>query len=366
MLSMVPPALAGSGLHVEFYKDTPQEWGQFGSDDNYPKPYYIGTDPNIDFTFGNNIHQYFSARWRGYLYVPSSKAGNIQLKMVTDDGARLILDGETVMEFWRLQSHQTIGMPNDECTHTAQVSLAEGYHPITFEYFEWDGGEGDPDPCKLYWDNVIIPPDNFFTECPSGLTITDVSHDPGTFNPTESETCTIYYTISADANVTIRLADVSGMPVRTLISDAARSEGENSQVWDGKDDEGVVVNDDVYTYTIEAETEGGDYACYAPGGSGPVDVTNFTATGWFHPPGETCTISYTLSDDALVRIRIGFGGMILLRTLVDWENRSAGSHQETWDGRDESGNLVNEGGYLIAIWANAMPGNGIITEGKGQ
>ncbi|MFQ6096868.1 MAG: FlgD immunoglobulin-like domain containing protein [Armatimonadota bacterium] len=365
-LCVLPCALAGSGLHVEFFKDTPQAWGEFGSDNNYPKPYYVANDPNIDFIFGNNVNQYFTGRWRGYLYVPSSKAGDIEFKIVTDDGARLIIGGQTVMEFWRLQAHQTIGTENDECTHTATVNLAEGYHPITFEYFEWDGGEGDPDPCELYWDDVIIPPENFFTGDPSGLTISNVSHTPSVFNPSQSETATITYTISEAADVTIRLTDPWGTVVRTLVDGAARSSGQHSEVWDGKDDSGEIVDDDIYLYTIEAETNDGDYACYAPGSSGDVDVSNFSATGSFNPDQqETCTISYTLSDAGLVRIRIGADDM-LLRTLIDWEQRSSGSHEESWDGRDQSGNLVDGGAYTIAIWAIPVPVNGIQTEGKGQ
>jgi hypothetical protein len=59
--------LADNGLYAEYFKDTPSQWGAFGSDYSSPQPFMRGTDPNIDFTFGNNTLQYFSARWRGYL-----------------------------------------------------------------------------------------------------------------------------------------------------------------------------------------------------------------------------------------------------------------------------------------------------------
>ncbi|MDI7278139.1 MAG: hypothetical protein QME94_19345, partial [Anaerolineae bacterium] len=59
--------------------------------------------------------------------------------------------------------------------------------------------------------------------------------------------------------------------------------------------------------------------------------------------GEVGTIRYTLSAPALVRIRIVDGDTpgIVLRTLLDWEPRAAGTHSEPWDGRDHHGVPVN-------------------------
>ncbi len=51
-------------------------------------------------------------------------------------------------------------------------------------------------------------------------------------------------------------------------------------------------------------------------------------------------VKYSLSEPALVRIRIGkkYGGP-LLRVLVDWEERAAGEHVEKWDGKDKTGRV---------------------------
>ena len=365
LLSGALPAFGGAGLYVEFFKDTPTQWGGFGSDPNFPKPYYTGVDANIDFIFGNNVNQYFSARWRGYVYVPSDTAGPIGFTTVTDDGARLFLDDQLVLDFWRKQAHQTIGTPQDQCTHSATVNLGEGYHRFKLEYFEWEGGEGDADPCRVCWNGEVIPAGYFFTEDPSELAITEVSHTPGLFNPTAGESCTIHYSLSADANVTVTLADRGGSLVRWLVNAAPRSQGANSEVWDGRDEAGAVVPDDVYIYTIEAETSAGDYAVYSPGTGPDPGVANFRGTSPFNPyQGQTCAISYNLSAHALCRVRIGLQNGPLLRTLVDWEPRWSGPNTEVWDGRDESGNIVPVGMYLIAIWADPMPINGIVTVGQ--
>jgi flagellar hook assembly protein FlgD len=353
---------ADQGLSAAFYKDTSDQWGQFGSDPGYPKPYLTRVDPNIDFIFGNNANQHFSARWTGYLYVPPAKAGTIQFRVVSDDGARLTIAGNRIIDFWRLQSHQTIGTANDECTHQASLQLAEGYHPLTFEYFEWMGAEGDADPCKLYWDGQIIPPENFSTANSSGLEITDVSYSPNVIHIAQQDVCTINYTITTAANVTVTITSTDDNPIRTLLNHAAQAAGPHSVQWNGRTESGMPAADGVYLFVIEAENET-DYAVYDPGVVTVPEVTEFYGETPFQPPSQTCPIHSTITADAMVRIRIGLANGPLLRTLVDWEPRAAGQHTDVWDGRDESGNVVPAGEYLVGIWADGWAANGILVIG---
>lgn len=54
----------------------------------------------------------------------------------------------------------------------------------------------------------------------------------------------------------------------------------------------------------------------------------------------TGTVSYTLPEPALVRIRIGSrDGGPLLYTLVDWEQRPDGPNRETWDKKVNQGKV---------------------------
>lgn len=358
---------AENGLRFDFFKDTREDWGEFGSDPAYPGPYYQGISPNINFVFNDEVDQYFSARWEGYLYVPAEKAGDIVFKSVTDDGARLYLDGDLVIDFWRLQSHQTIGTPNDECTHEATVNLSEGYHTIAFEYFEWDGGEDDPDPCKLYWDGAIIPSSNLFTEVPpsSNLSITDVSHSPSPFNPSASQSTTISYCLSMAADVTIELFDTDDTLIRTLIDEAARAAGENSEDWDGEDQSSTIVADGAYRYVITAEADG-DTVVYDPGCPAMPEIDDFTIDDFLFL-GST-DISYTLPTDCLVRIRIGteyeWASSALVRTLVNWAYRPSGLNDtDSWDGKDDSGNQMYPQEYLGAIWALPIATNAVVVTG---
>ncbi|MER3462176.1 MAG: hypothetical protein C4342_04015 [Armatimonadota bacterium] len=65
------------------------------------------------------------------------------------------------------------------------------------------------------------------------------------------------YSLSTDANVTVRVLSTSGQLVSQLDS-ALRNAGTNSVVWNGRNARGVVVAPGVYMVEITAETLAGD------------------------------------------------------------------------------------------------------------
>ena len=70
---------------------------------------------------------------------------------------------------------------------------------------------------------------------------------PNPFNPL----CTIRYDIPRAGRVSLRVFDVNGSLVRTLVS-AWREPGVYSEVWDGRDDSGKQLPSGVYFYRLEA------------------------------------------------------------------------------------------------------------------
>jgi hypothetical protein len=70
---------------------------------------------------------------------------------------------------------------------------------------------------------------------------------PNPFNP---ET-TIRYELAARTHVSLRVYDVSGAVVRTLVNDV-KAAGSYSMTWNGKDDHGSSVSSGVYFYRITA------------------------------------------------------------------------------------------------------------------
>jgi flagellar hook assembly protein FlgD len=61
----------------------------------------------------------------------------------------------------------------------------------------------------------------------------------------------IRYSLSKDANVTIKIYDISGELVTTLIEEQPKEKGiEYSEPWDGRNDRGDIVANGVYFYLI--------------------------------------------------------------------------------------------------------------------
>lgn len=71
---------------------------------------------------------------------------------------------------------------------------------------------------------------------------------PNPFNPATA----IDYYLTKDSSVTLRIYNIQGRVVRTLV-DAKQSPGEKTVRWDGKNDSGKVVSSGVYLYNLQAE-----------------------------------------------------------------------------------------------------------------
>ncbi|MGH7224370.1 MAG: PA14 domain-containing protein, partial [Gemmataceae bacterium] len=71
---------------------------------------------------------HFSIRWQGWLIPP--RAGKYKFTMFADDGARLVVDGKSVIDCWGAQQL---------AIHTQEVELTSKPHAIRLEYHEGIG-----------------------------------------------------------------------------------------------------------------------------------------------------------------------------------------------------------------------------------
>ncbi len=112
-------------------------------------PVFTRLDETINFDWGrgspaSNIPDHnFSARWVGYVQAPAT--GDYTFYTVTDDGVRLWVNDQLVVNEWR-------DLPREE--HWGIIHLEAGKrYPIRMEYFEsyWDAT------CKLLWSGPSTP-----------------------------------------------------------------------------------------------------------------------------------------------------------------------------------------------------------------
>ncbi len=72
---------------------------------------------------------YWSVDIQGYIYIPSN--GSYMFETYSDDGVRLKVDGNTVINNWTLHG-PTI--------NTGNITLQSGWKPIQLQMYEWGGG----------------------------------------------------------------------------------------------------------------------------------------------------------------------------------------------------------------------------------
>jgi hypothetical protein len=78
----------------------------------------------------------FSVRWTGQRYF---HAGAYRFGLFVDDGVRLWVDGELLVDEWQ---------PARAEYHSTVVYLDTGYHDVVVEYFE-DAGEAE---IRFWWE----------------------------------------------------------------------------------------------------------------------------------------------------------------------------------------------------------------------
>lgn len=142
------PVPADAAWKGEYFNNTKLEGG----------PVLVRNDGEINFNWGMGSPDAsvsadgFSVRWTRNVHF----AGGVwRFKTTTDDGVRLYIDGNLVIDQWRLQ---------DAVTHETKVSLAEGVHTIRMEYFE----QGDRASARLRWElaTSLSPVGNLITCVP--------------------------------------------------------------------------------------------------------------------------------------------------------------------------------------------------------
>jgi flagellar hook assembly protein FlgD len=149
-----------------------------------------------------------------------------------------------------------------------------------------------------------------------------------------------------------------GRVVRTFAGSGASFQ----QIWDGKDGAGLVVPDGSYFFNVRAVDVGGSTVLI--GGTVAVDrtspaVANLTAAPDEFAPrkGQMTTIAFSLSETAVVTIKIFNSAGTNIRTLQTNLQMPAGNQAVVWDGKTGSGVYAAEGKYTYKVWVEDPAGN---------
>ncbi|MCX8128805.1 MAG: S8 family serine peptidase [Clostridia bacterium] len=194
-------------------------------------------------------------------------------------------------------------------------------------------------------------------------TITSVVDLPDPFSPPVAKSLNISFVLSKDAAVVLKVYDLAGNPVRTLINGALKS-GANFVLWDGKDSSGNFVRDGgYYSYRIDATDNLGNKAptfvgvftidSVPPGIAMEAPSPNpFVVSG-----GNSVFTSYTLTESSKVKIEVYDSTNRVIKVLEDNTLKTSSRQNILWNGRDTEGNIVSEGIYRIQVTAVDEAGN---------
>ena len=99
----------------------------------------------------------------------------------------------------------------------------------------------------------------------------------------------------------------------------------------------------------------------------PVSIINrstYEAMTFDPSLGKPATISYGLNKGGCIRIRLTCRGQesLVIRTLQDWTNQDFGKYELKWDGRDASGNIVDNKRLFVLFEAKDQ-GRGLNHQG---
>jgi len=182
------------------------------------------------------------------------------------------------------------------------------------------------------------------------------------FSPAFKKTVSIEFAIKAKSQVTLSLHGPDGDMVRKLIDNKKFESGKHSVSWDGKDDDGLVVPDEVWIPVLTVEEETGqtivDDARRYSGGEIIPDI-RWTSRA-------DTELSFDLPFPARVLIRTGINEGPMMRVLKRWEPAGAGKVVVRWDGFDAKGEdefAVRDDKWFV-VMAYQLPEFSLISTGN--
>lgn len=194
---------------------------------------------------------------------------------------------------------------------------------------------------------------------PVEAAISDITLDAKAFNPTAGKSIALSFVLGAGGSVSVNVFDADGGLIRTLLKEDVMVSGKHEIAWDGRDDSGQLVPDEAYTFTVN--TGSGDaYDPFATSGGIVGDIRDAEINA------NSGTVVYKVPEPSRVLIRMGTKSGPMLKTLVDWKPRVAGSITEYWDGRDEDKlmNLSEHKDFSALITYVTLPNATVITYGN--
>lgn len=288
----VPPNTIAVNSAVSFVPSFNGLVGEYFDQNGVRGSYFTGTvytriDPTVNFDWSTGSPGFgigtdnFSVRWTGYVTVPAD--GNYTFHTVSDDGVRLTVNGNRIIN--NFTEHAST------VDSSAAVALTAGtYYPVLLEFFE-NGGFAE---ARLQWTGpgigtrTAIPTTNLFTCLPA--TLANFAIAPG---GSPASTC-------AARNVQITARNSSNQTVTsyrgTVTVSTSTGRGDWSRVSASGTLSDPVPDDGIVSYTFAAADAGSITLALSHTLAQTVNITVTDAL----VPAATRSAAVTFSDNTFV------------------------------------------------------------------
>lgn len=187
-------------------------------------------------------------------------------------------------------------------------------------------------------------------------------------SPTVKDSTMIGLMLSESAEITVQIKDIGGKVVKTLADDVTSPGGMTSDaqdfLWDGSDDGNVPVPDGeyyMYVHAIDAFNNWATASLPVAKVDNTTPITTLSASKTvFSPYHEDVQINYSASESASASLRILNTSGKICSMLATQSQISNGSHTISWNGKDEFGNILPDGQYIVKFDAEDNAGNSAI------
>jgi flagellar hook assembly protein FlgD len=258
----------------------------------------------------------------------------------------------------KLESVRTPGTVNFLDPHSKDGFLRAYSGDLTLTAADWrsgvSGGGVPADPPVL----------TGLTATPMSSGSTLVATSPAVVSPNAdglSDAVKVSYVVDREAFVDFKVLNSANNVVRQMTNWSAAGPGQGT--WDGKKDNGDLVNDGLFKIVATPRDRLGN-----TGASSSVEVRILTALrapaatpAHFYAADNdelapTTTLSVQLDQQADLSWRIVDGSNAVVRTLASHVMTLPGDLRWTWDGRDSDGEFVPDGRYFSVMTATTGQG----------
>lgn len=150
--------------------------------------------------------------------------------------------------------------------------------------------------------------------------------------------------------------------VRTCTLDAVGG-GTDTFAWNGKRDNGLYAASGTYTFVASAKDLIGNTGNTASFAVNVTDATSLAITGSLSastvkPKVQKLTVNYSISENALVTMKVYDGTGKAVRTLINSKLKQKGANSLKWDLKKSSGSYIPDGIYRVKISGDDGNGKG--------